>query len=335
MFKKKYKECFDDIKGSRELLNTILEKSDIISQKHIQFKRIYSYAASCAAIFILTTAVLLFKNGILTHENQLQTTENISQQTKNNSYIQKNVPKTENANANVEGKVSVAAEKNNMTHYNQTEEVKPAEKETQNKFVLPDDNAENKSENYPMIASDEINDLTKKAEKTTDSKEIQAKSFSKQTPDNDSKLNGDISVEESAPMTARIIHEPKPYIFETETNTEIEIGNRIEAPEITSAPVLNSFDAGIDSNPVVYAYEDGILSETYNGSDNKTVTVYSSDSELTVKNGENICDVSMSIYKNDNSYSAYIKGKAYYYIFTENISEEDMIEIVETLVNNN
>ena len=106
MFKKKYKECFDDIKGSRELLNTILEKNDNISPKRIQFKRVYSYAASCAAIFILTTAVLLFKNGILTHENQLQTTENISQQTKNNSYIQKDVPKTENDNV----------EKNNKTY---------------------------------------------------------------------------------------------------------------------------------------------------------------------------------------------------------------------------
>lgn len=317
MFKNEYKKCFDDIKGDRELLSAILEKADTMQKKRIPFRRIYSYATSCAAILVIVSAVFLFNSGVLKSDSTRPAdntkTPQLAHITENNKV---DLPdNTDKENAAVENNEIQIFQENQQSantkrdnNTTQTDEsTLEAKKEPQNTDA---------SENPVMAKAQSEDILPATASAETD---IAAKAYS-----------GGGGGSSTAAM-ARFMYDTTPYITDTANIPLIVTGNQTETA-FNGSNTLTIFEDGIENTPAVASYENNVICEEYKGNNNRII-IYSSENPLSVTDNENIFEPSNEIYKNESIYSAYVKGEHYFYIYAENISESYMIKITEALIN--
>ena len=373
MFKDDYKNCFDSIKGDRQLLKTILEKADAEPVKVVRFKHIYRYAASVAAVFVLAGTVFLFNNGLLSYDEpatdktdaRLQSSYNTEDSkapsddtgivAEENAETELN---TENYNDSAETSENEASNniiaKNNVPEAQNNSGNNIASADTgNNKNITPSVNQES------AVLYNEAEEESYAADEETDMPRVSssmAKSSSVETPDylsgsSDSDRMGSSSgngggggssarASESSEAASDNAAGNAPMLASTYASftniVETDILPRIETGEKTNSSqgknVLNIIKEGISASPQVSSYKENIINEKYTGEDNKFINIYYSENPLNVTI-DNKLEPSLNIYKNGSSYFAYFESDCYYYIAAENISEDYMTEIVETLSN--
>ena len=373
MFKDDYKNCFDSIKGDRQLLKTILEKADAEPVKVVRFKHVYRYAASVAAVFVLAGTVFLFNNGLLSYDEpatdktdaRLQSSYNTEDSkapsddtgivAEENAETELN---TENYNDSAETSENEASNniiaKNNVPEAQNNSGNNIASADTgNNKNITPSVNQES------AVLYNEAEEESYAADEETDMPRVSssmAKSSSVETPDylsgsSDSDRMGSSSgngggggssarASESSEAASDNAAGNAPMLASTYASftniVETDILPRIETGEKTNSSqgknVLNIIKEGISASPQVSSYKENIINEKYTGEDNKFINIYYSENPLNVTI-DNKLEPSLNIYKNGSSYFAYFESDCYYYIAAENISEDYMTEIVETLSN--
>lgn len=377
MFKDDYKNCFDSIKGDRQLLKTILEKADAEPVKVVRFKHIYRYAASVAAVFVLAGTVFLFNNGLLSYdepatdktdaplqssyntedskapsddtgivaeentetelntENYNDSAENSESEASNNVIAKNNVPEAQNSSGNNIASADTGNNKNITPSVNQESAVLYNEAEEESYAADKEADMPRVSSSMAKSASGEASDSLS-GSSDSDSMGGGGGNSSNSMGGGRSSARASESSEAAldnaagnAPMLAST-YASFTNIVETDILPRIETGEKTNSSQ--GKNVLNIIKEGISASPEVSSYKENIINEKYTGEDNKFINIYYSENPLNVTI-DNKLEPSLNIYKNGSSYFAYFESDCYYYIATENISEDYMTEIVETLSN--